>query len=90
MTRANSVHPVTQADSNSLVPDLLRVGSCPNDDNFVHFCFVLFCVVFIKKYFLNLSLQRKMQDLAENSRFFVYLFPLCWNSDSKNSSVTCP
>ena len=51
MTRANSVHPVTQADSNSLVPDLSKVGSYPNDDNFVHFCFVLFCVLFIKKIF---------------------------------------
>ena len=27
---------------------------------------------------------------AENPLFFIYLFPLCWNSDSKNSFVTCP
>ena len=26
--------------------DFLKVGSCPNDDNFVQIFFVLFCVVF--------------------------------------------
>ena len=27
------------------VYDNLKVGSCPNDDNFVHFFLVRFCVV---------------------------------------------
>ena len=34
-------------------------------------------------------LPRKPQYFAENLRFSVSLFPLCWNSDSKNSFVTC-
>ena len=52
--------------------------------------FILFFVVFKYLYFLNLFLPRKLQDFAENLRFFVCLFPLCWNSDSKNSFVTYP
>ena len=51
--------------------------------------FVLFCVVFEYFYFLNLLLQRKPHEFAENLCFFFCLFPLCWNSDSKNSFVTC-
>ena len=50
----------------------LKVDSCPNNVNSVHF--FLF----------------SMQDFAENSCFFVCLFPLCWNFDSKNSFATCP
>ena len=62
----------------------LKVGSCPNHDNFVQiFFFIMFCVVFKYFYFLNLFLPRKQRDLDENSRFFICLFPLCWNSDLK-------
>ena len=49
---------------------------------------ILFCLVFKYIDFLNLILSRKPQDFAENSRFFVCLFPFCWNSDSKNYFVT--
>ena len=71
--------------------ETLKVASCPNDnDSVLFFFFVCFCVVFEYCYFLNLLLPRKPQDFAENSRFFVCLFLLCWNSDSKNSFVTCP
>ena len=39
----------------------LKVGSCPNDDNFVNiFFFILFCVVFKYFYFVNLFLPRKI------------------------------
>ena len=68
----------------------LKVGSCPNNDKSVQFFFVLFCVAFKYFYFLNLFLPRKPQDFAENLPFFVCLFPLCWNFNSKNSFVTCP
>ena len=69
----------------------LTVGSCPKSDKSVQLLFfVLFCVAFKQFYFLNLFLPRKLQDFAENSPFFVHLFPLCWNSNSKNSLVTCP
>ena len=45
-------------------PDILKVGSCPDDDNSVQFYFfVLFCVVFDLFYFLNLLLSRKQQYL---------------------------
>ena len=49
---------------------LLKVGSCPDVDNFVKNFFVLFCVVFKHFYFLNLFLPRKSQDFAENLYFF--------------------
>ena len=68
----------------------LKVGSCPESDKSVQLFFVLFCVAFKLFYFLNLLLPRKLQDFAENTPFFVYLYPLCWNSNSKNSFVTCP
>ena len=69
---------------------ILKVGSCPNDDNFVQIVFILSHAVFKYFYFLNLFLLRKPQDFAEILRFFVCLFPLCWNSDSKSSFVTYP
>ena len=34
-------------------------------------------------------MPRKLKEFAENLRFFICLFLLCWNSDSKNSFVTC-
>ena len=46
-------------------------------------------MAFEQLYFLNLLLSRKPQDVAENSRFIDCLFPLCRNSDSKNSFATC-
>ena len=52
--------------------------------------FVLFCVAIKYFNFLNLFLPRKSQEFAENLPFFICLFPLCWNSSSKNSFVTWP
>ena len=49
-----------------------------------------FPVVFESLYFLNMLLPRKPQDFAEKSSFFICLFSLSWNSDSKNSFATCP
>ena len=66
---------------------------CPN------FLFVLFRVVFEKLYFLNCCCRENRKIFAEKLRFFFFfffffffvcLFPLGWNSDSKNSFVTCP
>ena len=78
-----------QANPRSNAVLKLKVGSCPNNDNSVHFFSVLFCVAFIYFYVLNLFLPRKRQDFAANVPFFVCLLPLCWNSNSKNSFVTC-
>ena len=52
------------------------------------FSFFFVLVVFKYFYVLNLFLPRNPQDFAENSRFFVCLFPFYWNSNSKNSFVT--
>ena len=52
---------------------LLKVGSCPNNDNCVELFFGLFYVVFklfYQFYSLNLFLPRKLQDFAENSSLF--------------------
>ena len=58
------------------------------------FCFILFCVVFEE------TLYSESVGAEKNARFcleFTFiliclfpLFPLCWNSDSKNNFVTCP
>ena len=53
----------------------LKVGTCPNDDNFVQICFGFFCVVIKLFDFLNAFLPRKSQAFAGNSCFFVCLFP---------------
>ena len=74
----------------SVIITILKVGSCPNGDIFVQIFFILFCVVFKYFYFLNLFLPRNPQDFAESSCFFICLFPLCWNSDSKNSFIEYP
>ena len=71
-------------------PYILKVGSCPNDDNFVQILFCPFLCSIKSFYFLNLFLPRNLQDFAESSRLFVCLFPLCWNSESKNSFMTYP
>ena len=57
-----------------LILFVLKVGSCPNNDNLSNIFFVLFCVAFKKFNFLNLFLPRKPQDFAENSPFFVFFF----------------
>ena len=49
---------------------MLKVGSFPNDDNFVLIFFVLFCIVIKYFYFLNAFLPRKPQDFVENFIFF--------------------
>ena len=69
----------------------LKEGSCPNKDKMVHlFSLVLICAAV--KYFnaLNLFLPKNPQDLAENLLFFICLFPLCWNSNSKKKFCHIP
>ena len=78
---------MTKTGSN-VVLQPLKVGSCPKSDKSVQLLFFLFCVAFKQFNFLNVFLPRKPQGFAENSPFFVCLFPLCWNSI--NSVVTCP
>ena len=77
----------------------LNVGSCPNDDNSVQILFCpLLCSILIILCSESLAAKKKKkkkkkketQDFASNWRFFICLFPLCWNSDSKNSFITCP
>ena len=68
----------------------LKVDSCPNNDYSVRTLFCPFLCRISIIYALNLLLPRKPQDFAENLHFYVCLFPLCWNSDSKNIFVTCP
>ena len=86
-----SSHANLESDAECLIKlfRILKVGSCPKNDKYVQFSFVLFCVAYKCFCFQNLFLQRKPQDFAENAHFFVCLFPLCWNFNSKNSFVTC-
>ena len=60
----------------------LKVGSCPTYDNSVQilFCPFLCSINFI---FCIWCCRENPQDFTENSHFFVCLFPLCWNSHSK-------
>ena len=44
------------------------------------FCFVLFFVVFEKILCSESVAAEKTANFAENSRFSICLFPLCWNS----------
>ena len=49
--------------------------------------FLSFSVYYLNNFISDSVQPRILEDFAENSHFpFV---PLCWNSDSKNSFVTC-
>ena len=67
----------------------LKVGSCPNNDKSVQSLFCPFLCNIEILLFSESTLPRKPRDFAENLPFFVCLFPLCWNSISKNSFVRC-
>ena len=69
---------------------IIKVGSCPNDENSVQIFFLSFlCCIGIILCAESVA-AKKNARFAENSWFFVYLFIFCWNSDSKNSFATCP
>ena len=81
MTYLNFLRIATFKQINALYT--LKVCFRTNDDNSVQF-FALFCVVY--KYINVLNFCR--QILLKILFFFLLMF-VCWNSDSKNSFVTC-
>ena len=56
------------------------------------FCFVPFCIVFEEILCSgSVAAEKTTKFCLEFTFFHLFIsFNLCWNSDSKNSFVTCP